>query len=295
MHILTKIFIVLVTLLAVAMVPLVATFTMNENSYRTKYRAADDQRRVATVRAQDAETSLAAQRMQLQQEIDSRQGTIDSLRSQSAQSLATISSLEARIGTLEAQVAQSNANLQTLTNASDVNSELKKRFVNENYNLREEVIDSERMVMEMEDQLEQARYEADEARRASQKSKEERYNMEKQLDALQARIDAYVSKYGELEAVTAVEAGIAPDRTMTSTVLTVSRNNDDVLVEINAGSRDGVQEGWIMTVGDDGTFLGRLQIEDVDINRSIGRVTLEDASRGLVVPGSTVFAMKGRN
>ena len=140
MHILTKIFIVLVTLLAVAMVPLVATFTMNENSYRTKYRAADDQRRVATVRAQDAETSLAAQRMQLQQEIDSRQGTIDSLRSQSAQSLATISSLEARIGTLEAQVAQSNANLQTLSNASEVNSELKKRFVNENYNLREEVI-----------------------------------------------------------------------------------------------------------------------------------------------------------
>ncbi|MBI68793.1 MAG: hypothetical protein CMJ38_02000 [Phycisphaerae bacterium] len=295
MHILTKIFIVLVTLLAVAMVPLVATFTMNENSYRTKYRAADDQRRVATVRAKDAETALAAQRMQLQQEIDSRQGTIDSLRSQSAQSLATISSLEARIGTLEAQVAQSNANLQTLSNASEVNSELKKRFVNENYNLREEVIDSERMVMEMEDQLEQARYEADEARRASQKSKEERYNMEKQLDALQARIDAYVSKYGELEAVTAVESGIAPDRTMTSTVLTVSRNNDDVLVEINAGSRDGVQEGWIMTVGDDGTFLGRLQIEDVDINRSIGRVTLEDASRGLVVPGSTVFAMKGRN
>ncbi len=295
MHILTKIFIVLVTLLAVAMVPLVATFTMNENSYRTKYRAADDQRRVATVRAQDAETALAAQRMQLQQEIDTRQGAIDSLRSQSAQSLATISSLEARIGTLEAQIAQSNANLQTLSNASEVNSELKQRFVNENYNLREEVIDSERMVMEMEDQLEQARYEADEARRASQKSKEERYNMEKQLDALQARIDAYISKYGELESVAAVETGIAPDRTMTSTVLTVSRNNDDVLVEINAGSRDGVQEGWIMTVGDDGTFLGRLQIEDVDINRSIGRVTLEDASRGLVVPGSTVFAMKGRN
>jgi hypothetical protein len=31
-HILTKIFIVLITLLAVAMVPLVATYTTNENS-----------------------------------------------------------------------------------------------------------------------------------------------------------------------------------------------------------------------------------------------------------------------
>ena len=39
------------------------------------------------------------------------------------------------------------------------------------------------------------------------------------------------------------------------------------------------KRGWIMTVGQDGTFLGRLQVEQVDINRSIGRVTLEDPSR----------------
>ena len=295
MHILTKIFIVLVTLLAVAMVPLVATYTMNENSYRTKYRSADNQRRVATVRAQDAETSLATQRMQLQQEIDSRQSIIDSLRNQHAEAVASLNTLQAQIGTLESQIAQGNANLQSLTSATKVNSELKERFVNENYSLRSDVIDSERMVMEMEDQLEQARYEADEARRASQKAKEERFNMEKQLDTLQAKIDAYIAQFGDLDAVVSIETGLAPDRTMTSTVLTVSRNNQDVLVEINAGSRDGVQKGWIMTVGDDGVFLGRVQIEEVDINRSIGKVTLEDASRGLVVPGTTVFAMKGRN
>jgi len=294
-HILTKIFIVLVTLLAVAMVPLVATYTMNENSYRTKYRSADNQRRVATVRAQDAETSLATQRIQLQQEIDSRQSIIDSLRNQHAEAVASLNALQAQIGTLESQIVQGNANLQSLTSATKVNSELKERFVNENYSLRSDVIDSERMVMEMEDQLEQARYEADEARRASQKAKEERFNMEKQLDTLQAKIDAYIAQHGDLDAVVSIEAGLAPNRTMTSTVLTVSRNNEDVLVEINAGSRDGVQKGWIMTVGDEGVFLGRLQIEEVDINRSIGRVTLEDASRGLVVPGTTVFATKGRN
>jgi hypothetical protein len=33
----------------------------------------------------------------------------------------------------------------------------------------------------------------------------------------------------------------------------------------------------------------------VDINRSIGRVTLEDPARGYVVPGSSVYAVKGRN
>ncbi len=294
-HILTKIFIVLVSLLAIAMVPLVATYTTNENSYRAKFRAADDQQRVAMIRAGEAETALFAQRVQMQNEIDARDGTIGALRSDQATTRSTIESMQAQIGRLESQLSQSNANLQALSSASEVNSSLKERFVTENYTLRENIIDAERMIMEMEDLLEDARLESQGAIRAERKAQEERHDMEEQLDSLQSKLTAYVSKFGELEAVVAVETGIAPDRALSSTVLTVSRDSDDVLVEINAGSRDGVQDGWIMTVGNDGTFLGRLQIEQVDINRSIGRVTLEDPNRGLVVPGSSAYAVKGRN
>jgi len=294
-HILTKIFIVLVTLLAVAMVPLVATYTTNENSYRAKFRAADDQQRVAMIRAGDAETALFAQRVQMQNDIDSRDAIIGSLRGDQASTRASLESLRAQIGRLESQLVQSNANLQALSSASEVNSELKQRFVVENYTLRDNIIDAERMIMEMEDLLEDKRLEAQGALRGEQKAREEHHEMEKQLDSMRSRLTAYISKFGELETVAIVDHGMAPDRTISSTVLTVSRNNDDVLVEINAGSRDGVQKGWIMTVGQDGTFLGRLQVEQVDINRSIGRVTLEDPSRGLVVPGSSVYAVKGRN
>jgi cell shape-determining protein MreC len=294
-HILTKIFIVLVTLLAVAMVPLVATYTTNENSYRAKYRAADDQQRVALIRAGDAETALFAQRVQMQNEIDARDATIGSLRSDQATTRASLESFRAQIGRLESQLSQSNANLQALSSSSEVNSKLKERFVVENYTLRENIIDAERMIMEMEDLLEDTRLEAQGALRAERKAQEERHDLEEQLDAMRSRLIAYISKFGELKTVATIDTGLAPDRTLASTVLTVSRANDDVLVEINAGSRDGVQKGWIMTVGQDGTFLGRLQVEQVDINRSIGRVTLEDPSRGLVVPGSSVYAVKGRN
>ncbi len=172
---------------------------------------------------------------------------------------------------------------------------MKKRFVSENYDLRNELVEAEKVVMEMEDKMEDATFAAKEAMRGKEKAEEERHNIEKQLDALQVKLDSYFSKYGALASTSVVDSGIAPDRTLTSTILTVSRNNDDVLVEINAGSRDGVKKGWIMTVGKDGTFLGRLQVEKVDINRSIGRVTLEDSSRGLVVPGVTVSAVQGRN
>ncbi|MBC8201261.1 MAG: hypothetical protein H8E86_04375 [Planctomycetes bacterium] len=295
MHILTKIFIVLVTLLAVAMVPLVATYTTNESSYRAKYREADDQRVVATTRANDAEHTLSTQRLEMQKELDAKDSVIGTLRSDQSNTRVTIETLQAQVGRLEAQLAQSNANLQALLSASEVNSEMKQRFVSENYDLRNELVSAERVVMEMEDLLNDANFAKEEANRGKEKAEEERHNIEKQLDTLQVQLDSYFSKYGALASTSVVETGIAPDRALTSTVLTVSRSNDDVLVEINAGSRDGVKKGWIMTVGKDGTFLGRLQVEKVDINRSIGRVTLEDSSRGLVVPGVTVSAVQGRN
>jgi len=294
-HILTKIFIVLVTLLAVAMVPLVATYTSNENSYKSMYRASNDQQLLAQSRASDAEQALISQQLQMQQDIDAREATIGSLRSSQSSTRASIESMNDQIRTIKSQLDQSNANLQALSTASQVNSELKERFVKENYELREKLIKGTRQVMEMEDTLEQIQYEADEAERAKRKATEERRLMETQLINLSDKYDAFVAKYGELEVVAAVETGVAPNKTLTGTVLQVSRADENVLVEINVGSRDGVQEGWVMTVGDDGTFLGRLLIREVDINRSIGRVTLEDASRGEVVVGSTVYSVKGRN
>ncbi len=295
MHILTKIFIVLVTLLAVSIFPLVATYTTNENTYRSKFRSADDQQRVAMIRASDAETALFSQRVQMQNEIDTRDANIGKLIGEQSNTRSSLSSLKAQIGRLQANLSQSNATLQALSSASEVNSELKQRFVVENYTLRQNVIDAERMIMDMEDTLEDARMEAQGAMRAEQKAIEERHEMEKEIDTIRSKLASYVSKFGELEALATVITGTAPDRSLSSTVLTVSRDGGEVLVEINSGSRDGVQEGWIMTVGQNGTFLGRLQIEEVDINRSIGRISLEDPSRGLVMPGSSVYAVKGRN
>ena len=170
MHILTKIFIVLVTLLAVAMVPLVATYATNEDSYQAKFHAADSQQRIAMVRASDAETALFAQRTQMQNEIDSRDVTIGTLQGAQGSTQTKVESLQARITRLETQLSQSNANLQALSSASEVNSELKQRFVTENYSLRNNVIDAERMIMEMEDDLEEAQQDMEGAIRAERKA-----------------------------------------------------------------------------------------------------------------------------
>ncbi|MGY8753585.1 MAG: hypothetical protein ACKVIO_06770, partial [Phycisphaerales bacterium] len=216
-------------------------------------------------------------------------------RSSHSSTRASIESLNDQIRVLGSQLNQANANNQSLSSATQVNSALKQRFVEENYDLREKLVKGNLQVMEMEDTLEQIQYEADEAERAKRKANEERRLMEVQFATLIEKYDAFVAKYGDLDVIAVVESGVAPNKTLTGTVLQVSRAGDKVLVEINLGSREGVQNGWVMTVGEDGTFLGRLLVHQVDINRSVGQVTLEDASRGEVVVGSTVYSVKGRN
>jgi len=74
----------------------------------------------------------------------------------------------------------------------------------------------------------------------------------------------------------------------------VKREPDATLAEINAGSRDGVKEGWVMTIADGSNFIGNLRIVQVDVNRAVGVVELEDATgRGEVKSGQRAIARKG--
>ncbi|MDP7008849.1 MAG: hypothetical protein QGI78_04680 [Phycisphaerales bacterium] len=295
MHILTKIFIVLVTLLAVAIVPLVATFVVNEDTYKAKWENTKAELHIRSTQTTDAQNALISERALLQQELDARSATIAALTTELATTKTTLETLHADRGQLQASLAQRDANMQALTSASDVNSKIKERFVEENYELRNRVLQVVRSIQEIEDKLEESRQDYEVAEAAKRKAQEDRRRFEIELASAQKIIDAYITRYGELEAVAAVTTGVAPDRTLTATVLAVSRNDNEVLAEINVGSRDGVKEGWVMAVGDGNTFFGRLQVAEVDINRSIGRISLESPDRGLVSPGSKVFATKGRN
>ncbi len=87
---------------------------------------------------------------------------------------------------------------------------------------------------------------------------------------------------------------VPADRSLSATVIDVMREPDSTLAEINAGSRDGVKEGWVMTLADGSNFVGNLRIIKVDVNRSVGVVELEDiATRGKVMSGQRAIARKG--
>jgi len=86
---------------------------------------------------------------------------------------------------------------------------------------------------------------------------------------------------------------VPADRDLACTILGVTTSGDAKLAEINAGSRDGVREGWVLTIADNGRFLANLRITTVDVNRATGVVELEDAGRGTVSTGQKAIARKG--
>ena len=55
-------------------------------------------------------------------------------------------------------------------------------------------------------------------------------------------------------AVTASRDRIA-DQDLDTTIIRVIRNSSQAVAEIDAGSRDGVKEGWVMRIGHGGAFI----------------------------------------
>jgi cell shape-determining protein MreC len=134
---------------------------------------------------------------------------------------------------------------------------------------------------------------------SNRRLKEDLDKASKEKADAQSKVSQFVAQVGDLPgarpgAIRDVTAKVPADRALSATILGVRRGASGTLAEINAGSRDGVQPGWTLTIADGGKFVGNLRITTVDVNRSVGVVELEDAAnRGEVKAGLRVMSRKG--
>lgn len=291
MHVLTKIFIVLVSLLSVLLVPLVVVYAHNEDSYKAKFQAEQAQRLAATNSLQQAQTNhsaalsrLEAQLLEVGRQSSDLQQERDSLQ-------AEMRAVQAELATEEAAQGAINAKLATLSEANRANSELAASLVDDLRKQRETALQAEEAVVQMEQQYReaQASYEvADAARRALQ---EEVQQLKEDIASAVDTVGRYVAMVGALPDSGAFGSDeIIPDRNVTAVVTNVTYSQNVTYADINVGSRDGVKAGWVMTISQDGAYVGNLRITDVDINISTGIVELAKTS---VTAGQKVTARAG--
>ena len=296
MHILTKIFVVLVTLLAIFLVPLVVVSAQNQLAWKTRALESETDRDVARQQLNLARSSHQSQVASLTAEASDYAQRLAAKDAELTSQIAQLRSKEDALLNLRSKEETQSARVNTLLKSHQTSTELNSVLSEQASSLRDRALTSDMRVVEMEELL-RDRESRLESAIANKRDLEEQYNrLKEEKNSAKSQVAAYVARFGALDdSDTADTDGLAPDRTLDATILDVRRLGDKTLVEIDAGERDGVKKGWVMTIGDNGIFIGRLRITQVDINRSTGEVTLEDPSRGLVETGQRAYALMGQN
>lgn len=298
MHVLTKIFVVLVALLTVALVPLVAMNATNEASFQKKFKDAEASAATsqATLAAERSASQAAVQK--LESDIRAMEGKVADLQKQVDTKSVAARKAEQELAGSKAAQASVAANLELLAQSGKANSTLTDSLVAELRSLRTKSMDAEKRLVDIQEAFDASQSSlevADAARRALQ---EEVKRLADEKDNALATIAEYVASVGE---ISTARAGAVSDKTrvvatknLAATIINVHRSGNVPLAEINAGSRDGVKTGWVMTIGEGSAFIGNLRITEVDLNRSVGVIELEDANaRGEVKAGQRAIARSG--
>ncbi|MAB82717.1 MAG: hypothetical protein CMJ24_04680 [Phycisphaerae bacterium] len=296
MHILTKIFIVLVTLLAIFMVPLVVVSATNQEHWKSEAMSFSQSHRLISSQLQAERQNHQAVVAGHEQELQDYSQRLSQLQAGVSECDKLRLDLESQLMTANLSLTEHGATTRTMVKSLQTNSELNKVLVVDLQKLRSRAISAERQKLELDDALRERDSQLQVALAARRKLQEELKVLRDQQASAMGKISEYVARFGSLgDESMSLDKGVAPDRNLESTVLDVSRGDDRVLVEIDAGSRDGVKEGWVLTIGDEGTFIGKLRIIDVDINRSTGILSLENSERGSVRIGHRAYALMGQD
>ena len=297
MHILTKVFVVLVSLLAIALVPLAAVQASNQATLRQQIKDRDVQ--VSAARSElDTERALRAKAendtaLQIK-DLDSEKGR---LQSDLAQNGLRVRSLEADIAQAKIRLASLEQTVAVTMEVDRAKTELTKTLSEELDKQRSMLTDCERIRIDVENKLAKTDSDLHVAQEALGDLKEQVASLTNEKVKSDQVVQSFTAKFGPAatDTVSPGEVSQVPDRNVTAHIVNVKRADDRVYAEIDDGSRDGVKVGWTMTIGDGAKFIGKLLITSVDVNKAVGTVELEDvAARGAVRAGQKVTIRKGQ-
>ena len=297
MHILTKVFVVLVSLLAIALVPLAAVQASNQAVLRQQIKDKDVQ--VSAARSElDTERALRAKaENDTALQIKDLDAEKNRLQSDLAQNGLRVRSLEADISQSKIRLASLEQTIAVTMDVDRAKTELTKTLSEELDKQRTMLTDCERIRIDVEQKLGKTDSDLRVAQEALGDLKEQIASLSSEKVKSDQVVQSFTAKFGtaETETGSSIAATVIPDRNVSASIVNVRRTDNQVYAEIDAGSRDGVKVGWTMTIGDGARFIGKLKITSVDVNKSVGTVELEDvAARGAVRAGQKVTIRKGQ-
>lgn len=291
MSILTKIFVVLVTILSVGLVALIVPFVANTENFRSRISDLQAQLAVAEAKARDYQVEINAAQDRIAQQIEELNRTINTDKQ-------TINNLQSELArardenrTTAAELAQEKATVSLLSAAENQNATLLASLQRELGELREEKVTTSQRLIELADANNELAGDRQTLERNVRRLQEQLTAIEEQIATREQQIAALPQEirdqYFRGRETVADARGYDSDVPIQGQVTKVSSDAGETFVQINVGERDQVKPNMRFLVYRDGNqYVGTIVVSAVDTDAAAGRVVL---SNGQIAEGDRVY------
>ncbi|MCC6579373.1 MAG: hypothetical protein IT440_02965 [Phycisphaeraceae bacterium] len=278
MSILTKIFVVLVTFLSVALVALIVPFVAKTENYKAQLSGAEEMRIRAEATARLRQAEINALQDRESERVRSLRSEIAALTSQISSLTQDLETERSRLAAAKADNAKFDANINRLTASHQqfasileaTQAELKERR-NEAVTLQTRIITltdtNDDLTGQLDSTVRQVRKFQEQMTQLQDRSKE----LESMIDRLDPAIRAQIMRKDD---AAAISQPFSSATRITGTVDDIQQFESDTLVQVNVGKNDGVEANMKFIIHRGGQYLGSMVITRVDANASAGRMTL---------------------
>lgn len=276
MSVLTKVFVVLVSILSVILVALIVPFVSNSENYRQELQDVRNELIKAQSRARLFQNDIAA----VQKE-DSQRVLL--LEKEKADLVGQMTGLKERLNTSDidnqqnvAKIATFEADWARLTAANQQHAQVNAQLQDELKRRREQAIDQQtKMIqlvdrnMELESQIQAQTRQVRRIREKLTQLEERNVDLEGKLAQLPPEWQAKLVA----EEMSSTNP-IIPQTPITGQITGVQTLGAEMFVQVNVGRNDGVEENMKFLVHRGDQFLGTLIVTTVDAASSAGRLEL---------------------
>lgn len=296
MSLLTKIFVVMVSLLAVGLVALVVPFVTNVETFKQLYEAEVELRAAAERNAQNREADLSAI-------LAAKDKVLADLRAEIAKRDAEYNDMEKKLLTEQSARVQASklaeevgVKLERLSSSLEVQTNVNKMLQSEINQRREQTLQLQTRGIELTKALRDKTTQLDTLGRQVRLFREKLAEMQainldlrEELDrgGGQAAGKAVVTRGEDQGGYDTYDEGWDPPVLIHGRVTDVEQLGDTIFVAINIGTNDNVGTGMRFMIHEGDQFLGNGIVTKVDLNQSAARVVLE---RGHIRPNVEVLA-----
>lgn len=280
MSVLTKVFVVLVSLLSVVLVALIVPFVATTQDYKDQLGRVAVERDVAQAKARGAQAEVSAAQDSFSQQIATLEARNTSLVAQINQLMEQLALAEGQAQRELSKNVKFEADLGRLTAANQQQGQLLNQLQSEVQQRRQQTLDQQSEMVQLANRNNELEGQLEALQRRLRRSNEQSTDLQGQNQQLKQQLAALPPEQFA-KAVAEEDAQPRPYEPQTlikGRVTGIKSFEGDTFVQIDVGSSDGVAPNMKFLVHRDNQFLGTLIISTVDQKAAAGRLKVQQGN-----------------